>query len=99
MSAYVVSCVARRCSASIQRTLHFDVSWKRFLRRRVAAFAEVAFVSIAIQGLPVCIIWRARTACAPVPMSRQRDCSFCVAVIACVYALFRFLSLFIALYT
>jgi hypothetical protein len=34
-----------------------------------------------------------------VPMSRQRDCSFCVAVIACVYALLRFLSLFIALYT
>jgi hypothetical protein len=40
MSAYVVSCVARRFSASIQRTLHCDVSWKRFLRRRVAAFAE-----------------------------------------------------------
>jgi len=92
-----VSCVACMASASTQSTVHLGESMKRSLSRRVASCAYAVFASVATQCLPVCIIWRARNACAPVPMSRQRERSFCVARIACVYALLRFLSVLIAL--
>ena len=93
----MVSCVACRASASTQSNVHLGESVKRSLSRRVASFAYAVFVSVATQCLPVCIIWRARNACAPVPMFRQRECSFCVARITCVYTLLRLLSVLIAL--